>query len=284
MALPLPPAKKPRSTCSYAWRLDISSVGGLKTLFELGASLFTAGTITVAKDDSFTGIRLSSLDSANVACIKGCLECRVEGDIADLEPVTLRLKTMNLLCKQLDAGQIVQIVRKKGAGELELLSGSSRYSIALLENHTPLNIPLEDLTPDYGINFGLNQLRQFLRLASGLMAEEVRIGVRDYETGRYVSMNCAGTEAQAECLYKQTSEVEGVASLEQEPPESEWSTKYSEQFSITYLNSFVKAIDQAVLVELHLTNGKPLLVRIELGGSDKSVLNFLLAPKNEGDD
>lgn len=258
--------------------------------------------------NGFRGLMADAVDSTRVALVQGRLGALVE---LNVERASFCVKVKSILdcLSAAHAQHFLDIYRVAGSTDITVRvhePGSSRahskYEIKTLARESE-TIPLDEMIMMFYVEIELEAFRNALKMAR--IQHALTIQFRLYEvpsTGpatqsmwfvlsyegedtrgthpflSRVVVSESGADGEPVIVRAASSEEECAADALEEEDFEQYKLLYSGEFSVDYLNNFVRNMEK-VNVTLRLKDGNPLILDYPLGSMTTDSLRYVLAPR-----
>lgn len=294
-------AKRQRTTRNIDWKITILTPQTFKTFLVIIYRVLSQCPFQLFKSDSFTGLRVDSMDSSMVCMIKASYECEIEANI-DItgESFAVITDTFSTLLKDVHPGHILTLTRYSDSSELTVNSyahddesNRSTCTLAIIDEESPAEqLRMQDITYNYMVEMDLAKLKGYCKMAQEIDSSHMEFKIDEpvvqnpdqrelyftigafSEVATFHKVHYSATQREAgggELFYiKSVARNHGDA-------EDELEQKYCEIFSTTYLNLVLKSMDKQT-VQLFMSKSLPLVIKYSLG-NDQSHIQVILAPR-----
>ena len=305
-----PNAKRCRTAAQSHWEAIITSTGPIASVAKAVKCLATNVTLEILKNETSEGINIQVMDAGQVCMYAAHVHCEISIDDQEEKD----FKTSFTVCSDLldtvigAANQPAYMLKffpvanntkiefhvRENVGADGQSSGTGYSSKMTLStrNADSAHSSLKNWNTDYAAFMSTNALKTFLKRAQKFQAERIKISIftmKDSDdTSQFLVSLCANDPSSGceivDTFMSQQNDAneacEGMPTVFATPTSAEINmhlldTKYSEEFSPTYLAQFLKSNDRDN-VYLKLTNDSPLVCFVELGND--SNLSLVLAP------
>jgi hypothetical protein len=304
------------------WEITILTPQTFKTFLFIIYRVLVHCPFQLLKTETFTGLRVDSMDATMVCMIKASYECEIETyvDLA-MESFTITTETFSTLLKDVQTGHILTLTRYSDSADLTVnsyarddRSNQSTCTLAILDEEcTSQELRMPDITYNYMVEMELSKLKSYCKIAHEINSshmefridEPVHAGseattelfftvgasseVATYKKVHYSTTRSEVGSASVQFYIKSVSsendeEMDGGANTKrmQQEDEPERVNKYNEIFSTNYLNLVLKSMDRQT-VQLYMSKSLPLVIKYSLG-NDQSHIQVILAPRLREED
>lgn len=285
--------------------LEITTPITFRNAIEVMGHTLALATFFVEREPTSKRIRLKvdSMDVSKVCAIK--LRVMFHGSVsdeafADARPspsFTLKLRMLLVLLKTMATTDTLHIYRVTGEDSLRLRSVGSdvqEYELKTLAETFP-PVAINDIVgAAFSIEFDISRLKMMTKVANSVRADHLRFRVALADTNEALTLvvSCDGDDAQGLWEFRSHKPNNSIDNDDGPPTKRRQviarttsaaataateAFTYDATFPVTYISSFVKAMDRSTVV-ITLCTGHPLVVEYPLG-LEHSNIRFLLAPR-----
>lgn len=294
------------------WKITILTPQTFKTFLVIICRVLTHCPFQLFKSDTFTGLRVDSMDSSMVCMIKASYECEIESNVSLTgENFSVVTATFSTLLKDVQTGHILTLTRFADSSDLTVNSYSrdnennrSTSTLNIIDEECNAeNLRMPDITYQYMVEMDLPRFKSYCKMAHDIDSSHMEFqidepiapeGAGDGLRDLFFSIGAASDVATFQKVHFSTARTQsGTANVQfyiksvsedlcEEENELPLEQKYSEIFSTAYLNSVLKSMDRQT-VQLYMSKSLPLVIRYSLG-NDQSHIQVILAPRlRDGD-
>lgn len=262
-----------------------------RSMIEVIKEILPEISIDVYKDDTFSGIKIENIDDKRVCIVHVKLSCDVEL-LDEKAEFCISVDTLSICMRTVASHYVMDLVKYKGDDDIELTSRDATSGIAVntCKMHTlckdSTRAAVNPLDYDYTVQIDLSVFRSIVKISKDLNADNLSFLVYESKTaaGREILFCLRATgDASHEHYFRSIINEDGVICASEETHTSmemnDDTLQYNDQFSVQYLNTFLKSMDRQVLT-LRISKDKPLVLLYPLGAADSYVC-FVLASKIE---
>jgi hypothetical protein len=305
------PAQKRQKNAVKEWSITFDQTQGLRTLADVVGNILTSINFRITYDQkrAVHFLCIDSIDPQHVCMIQARLLCEKVENIATTgedQYFCVDSSLINLVLKNVAQHYSIDIVKYSDSADIHI----NAYETLSNSHHTHYVLPtlvdagetmkLKDQNYKYTVEIDLGMLRQIVKMGMAFHSQDLNLKVRvsdpsDVATNKIsrttFTIASKGDAYQAHNFHSATVS-DGAGGGEQQDsyviravtdstaPESECMNTvpvYSDTFSASYLNLFLKSMERQIIT-MKLSQDRPLLVHYPLG-ADKSYICFVLAPK-----
>ena len=276
---------------------------GLRTMIEVVGNILTRINLRLIKDEA-TGrffLCIDSIDPQHVCMIQARLNCEKVTDLHETVDFCIDSNLLNLCLKGIPTHYSLDIMKRRDTADIhirayETLSNSHQmfFKIPTIVDDSE-TMQLNDMSYKYTIEIDLGTLRQIVKMSTSLRASEIALSVKEPKNDSQpisrtaFTIGASGDAQQEHTFFSATMQEDDEhnkvirAATDASSPEGreneELVTTYTDAFSSSYLNLFLKSMERQIIT-MKLSKDKPLILHYELG-ADKSYICFVLAPRQE---
>ena len=303
------------------WEITILTPQTFKTFLFIIYRVLVHCPFQLLKTETFTGLRVDSMDATMVCMIKASYECEIETyvDLA-MESFTITTETFSTLLKDVQTGHILTLTRYSDSADLTVnsyarddRSNQSTCTLAILDEEcTAQELRMPDITYNYMVEMELSKLKSYCKIAHEINSSHMEFRIdepvnadNEATTELFFTVGASSEVATYKKVHYSTTRSEvGSASVQfyiksvtsendeevdggpnkrmQQDDEPERVNKYNEIFSTNYLNLVLKSMDRQT-VQLYMSKSLPLVIKYSLG-NDQSHIQVILAPRLREED
>jgi hypothetical protein len=282
-----------RARDSIEWQICFPQTLGLRALVDIVSNVLTNIVFKVTKDESDESmkiLKIDTIDSQHTCMIQARLQCNASTE--DFE-FCVNSELFARCLRHIPSHYSIDITNYKDTSDVVLSAHESMAKGHCVTHTMNTLVPdansmrIKDLNYDYTVEMDIGTMKNLVRNAIEYKAPTIGISVQECKKNNVTSLgiSCKG-EASFEhkfpspvtmnedgsiTICPSTEMVEDAAT-----PES-MDTVFEHEFSVQYLNMFVKNMDKVVM-KMKLHKDKPLMVHYSLG-IDNSYVCFVLAAK-----
>lgn len=280
---------------ALSFKLIFHQTNALKQMIDitgtiLGRVLFR---VTNGEGNSLM-LTIDTIDPHHICIVQARLSC--DGAVFEKDiSFCLDTKVLNMCLKNVSAQQYIELTQAKASADVTMRTCDAMTQEEVLVfvlstyDQDAEQMPLDDIVYDFHTEVNIPELKRMIKLGSDLKAPDIGFEVcqtaksSEGECSSIVYISGKGDAAFRRRLPTANKTEEGgggaitsVPSIEQE---SRLEKKYDANFTLDYLNKFVRAMEHTLLT-MKLGKDSPLLIEYDLG-TPKSFVRFVLAPKME---
>lgn len=292
MQVESPPAKRAKpSSPAKEFEVTISNPHSFKALCEVVSNVLINVHFQLAKEASFEGVRVDTVDPTMACMVKAKFACTVWLD-TKTPSFCVRMKTLLMLFRHISAHHVLTLVKYADSPDLVLkvfhrfeASTSMEFVINTLEQEYT-RPRMMDIASQYTVAIGLTQCKTIFKMSKDIKANNTQFEIFENDADEtFFRIVAEGEDATVRYSFQsstksQESETgQKIYALQQRTHTElgQMTRRYRESFSTEFLNLFLKSMEKQAL-HLTLVPDGPLIIRYHLG-ADHSNVHFVLAAR-----
>ena len=292
MQVESPPAKRAKpSSPAKEFEVTISNPHSFKALCEVVSNVLINVHFQLAKEASFEGVRVDTVDPTMACMVKAKFACTVWLD-TKTPSFCVRMKTLLMLFRHISAHHVLTLVKYADSPDLVLkvfhrfeASTSMEFVINTLEQEYT-RPRMMDIASQYTVAIGLTQCKTIFKMSKDIKANSTQFEIFENDADEtFFRIVAEGEDATVRYSFQsstksQESETgQKIYALQQRTHTElgQMTRRYRESFSTEFLNLFLKSMEKQAL-HLTLVPDGPLIIRYHLG-ADHSNVHFVLAAR-----
>lgn len=262
----------------------------LRSLVEIVKDILPDLSVEVQKLPTFEGINVENIDDKKSCVVQARLHCEVTMN-AETSQFTVAVDTLAICLRTVASHYVLDFIKYTDSDDVELVSRDAISNNivnvcrmnTLAKMFTKTTMSTQEY--DYTLQLDLSEFRSIVKVSKDLSATTLKFSIfSDTDASRNVKsitfkLKSKG-KAEHQHFFRASVTDDGVYTNDEsitDASRSPGDLVYEEDFSVTYLNTFLKAMERQV-VTLRMSQEKPLVVLYPLG-AESSYICFVLASK-----